>query len=34
MKAVLPHMVERRRGASLLTSSVNGLEGNLDALIP
>lgn len=28
MKAVLPHMIERRSGSIVLTSSVNGLRGN------
>ena len=28
MKAVLPHMIERRSGSVVLTSSVNGLRGN------
>ena len=28
MKAVLPHMIERRTGSIVLTSSVNGLRGN------
>lgn len=31
MKAVLPHMVEQRRGSIVLTSSVNGLKGNVNA---
>ena len=28
MKAVVPHMIERRAGSIVLTSSVNGIEGN------